>query len=108
VVQDYYGPSNATLVIAGDIDVKTAREGPKVLWDIPPVPGRAPDGMGAKMTGVHRQQRRPRASGARVQRLESSGYGQGRHRLLDLVSDVRRSRIALNKRLVMTSKWRRR
>src|SRR2546425_13169632 len=32
----YYGPSNATLVIAGDIDVKTAREkGGKYFGDVP-------------------------------------------------------------------------
>jgi zinc protease len=53
----YYGPSNAVLVIAGDIDVKTAKE--KVIQyfgDIPPGPPVAhPQSWVGKMSGEHRE-----------------------------------------------------
>ncbi len=54
--QTYYGPSNAVLVLAGDIDLKTAKEKvTKYYGDIPPGPplGR-PTTWVAKMTGEHR------------------------------------------------------
>jgi zinc protease len=53
----YYGPSNAVLVIAGDIDVKTAKEKvTKYFGDIPPGPPVAhPESWVAKMSGEHRE-----------------------------------------------------
>src|SRR6266403_849426 len=68
----YYGPSNATLVIAGDIDVKTAREKvQKYFGDIPAGPPVAHQREWvAKMTGVHRQHARHRHA---VLRLQCSG-----------------------------------
>jgi len=64
----YYGPSNATLVIAGDIDMKTAREKvQKYFGDIPAGPPVAHQTEWvAKMTGVHRQQAQDRVPVARV------------------------------------------
>src|SRR5258708_12730570 len=53
----YYGPSNATLVIAGDIVMKTARQKvQKTFWDIPAAPP-APHQTNspAKLTVLHRQ-----------------------------------------------------
>jgi len=39
VVQNYYGPSNVVLVLAGDIDLKTAKEKvQKYYGDIPSGP----------------------------------------------------------------------
>ena len=64
--QTYYGPSNAVLVLAGDIDLKTAKEKvTKYYGDIPPGPPIArPTEWIAKMTGEHRgwvQDRVPQA-----------------------------------------------
>jgi zinc protease len=64
--QTYYGPSNAVLVLAGDIDLKTAKEKvTKYYGDIPPGPPIArPTAWVAKMTGEHRgwvQDRVPQA-----------------------------------------------
>jgi zinc protease len=54
----YYGPSNATLVIAGDIDAKTAQQKvEKYFGDIPAGPPIAHQNVWvAKMTGIHHQQ----------------------------------------------------
>jgi zinc protease len=62
----YYTPSNAVLVIAGDIDLKTAKEKvTKYYGDIPPGPPISrPAAWIAKMTGEHRgwaQDRVPQA-----------------------------------------------
>ena len=53
----YYGPSNVVMVIAGDIDAKTAREkAEKYFGDIPAGPPVAHQEVWiAKMTGTHRQ-----------------------------------------------------
>ncbi len=64
--QTYYGPSNAVLILAGDIDLKTAKEKvTKYYGDIPPGPPIArPTEWIAKMTGEHRgsvQDRVPQA-----------------------------------------------
>ena len=64
--QTYYAPSNAVLVLAGDIDLKTAQEKvTKYYGDIPPGPPIArPTAWIAKMTGEHRgvvQDRVPQA-----------------------------------------------
>src|ERR1700726_2296219 len=53
----YYGPANVVLVLAGDIDAKTAREKvEKYFGDIPSGPPVAHQQVWvAKMTGTHRQ-----------------------------------------------------
>ena len=53
----YYGPSNVTIVLAGDIDAKTAREKvEKYFGDIPPGPPVPHEKAWiAKMTGTHRE-----------------------------------------------------
>src|ERR1700682_5829059 len=87
----YYGPSNATLVIAGDIDVKTAREKvQKYFGDIPAGPPVAHQTEWvAKMTGVHRQQAQDRVPVARVFNVWNvPEYGRADTDYLDLVSDV--------------------
>jgi zinc protease len=87
----YYGPSNAILVIAGDIDVKTAREKiDKYFGDIPAGPPIAHQNEWvAKMTGVHRQQAQDRVPVARVFNIwNTPEYGQADTDYLDLVSDV--------------------
>ena len=67
----YYGPSNATLVIAGDIDAKTAKEKvEKYFGDIPPGP---PIPMHrtwiAKRTGSHRAILEDRVPQARIYKV---------------------------------------
>ena len=71
----YYGPSNVVIVIAGDIDVKTAREKvEKYFGDIPAGPPVAHQEVWiAKMTGTHRADGAgPRAAGAHLQGVEHS------------------------------------
>jgi len=53
----YYGPSNVVIVLAGDIDVKTAKEKvEKYFGDIPPGPPVPHEKAWiAKMTGTHRE-----------------------------------------------------
>ncbi len=53
----YYGPSNVVIVLAGDIDAKTAREKvEKYFGDIPPGPPVThQQAWVAKMTGTHRE-----------------------------------------------------
>jgi zinc protease len=53
----YYGPSNVVLVLAGDIDAKTAKEKvEKYFGDIPPGPPVTHQQVWiAKMTGTHRE-----------------------------------------------------
>jgi zinc protease len=87
----YYGPSNATLVIAGDIDVKTARQKvEKYFGDIPAGPPIAHQNVWvAKMTGVHHQQVQDRVPVARVFNIwNTPGFGEPDTDYLDLVSDV--------------------
>src|SRR5256884_7363658 len=86
----YYGPSNATLVIAGDIDLKTAREKvQKYFGDIPSGPPVAhQNSWVAKMTGVHRQQAQDRVPAARVFNVWNvPEYGQTDADYLDLAGD---------------------
>jgi zinc protease len=65
----YYGPSNAVLAVAGDIDAKTAREKvEKYFGWIPPGPPVARhQAWVAKRTGVHRQVLQDRVPQARIQ-----------------------------------------
>ena len=64
----YYGPSNAVLVLAGDIDLKTAKEKvTKYYGDIPSGPPVAhQEAWIAKMTGTHRQEVGDRVPQARI------------------------------------------
>ena len=64
----YYGPSNVVLVLAGDIDVKTAKEKvQKYFGDIPPGPPVThQEAWIAKMTGTHRSVTQDRVPEPRV------------------------------------------
>jgi zinc protease len=67
----YYGPSNVVLVLAGDIDVKTAREKvTKYFGDIPAGPPVAHQQVWiAKMSGTHRQIVQDRVPQARIYKV---------------------------------------
>lgn len=86
----YYGPSNVVLVLAGDIDVKTAREKvAKYFGDIPSGPPVAHQQVWvAKMTGTHRQVVQDRVPQARIYKVWNvPEYGSADADYLDLVSD---------------------
>ncbi len=87
----YYGPSNVTIVLAGDIDLKTAKEKvEKYFGNIPPGPPVAhQEAWTAKMTGTHRQIVQDRVPQARVYKVWNvPQYGTADIDYLDLVSDV--------------------
>ena len=87
----YYGPSNVVLVLAGDIDLKTAKEKvQKYYGDIPPGPPVAHHEVWiAKMTGTHRQKVQDRVPQARIYQIwNMPQYGSADADYLDLVSDV--------------------
>jgi zinc protease len=87
----YYGPSNVVMVIAGDIDAKTAREkAEKYFGDIPPGPPVAHQQVWiAKMEGTHRQAVQDRVPQARIYKVWNiPEYGSADADYLDLVSDV--------------------
>jgi zinc protease len=86
----YYGPSNVVLVLAGDIDAKTAREKvEKYFGDIPSGPPVAHQQVWvAKMTGTHRQVVQDRVPQARIYKVWNiPEYGSAEADYLDLVSD---------------------
>ena len=86
----YYGPSNVVLVIAGDIDVKTAKEKvEKYFGDIPAGPPVAHQEVWvAKMTGTHREIVQDRVPQARIYKIWNvPEYGSADGDYLDLVSD---------------------
>lgn len=87
----YYGPSNAVLVLAGDIDLKTAREKvEKYFGAIPPGPPVARQSSWiAKMNGTHRQVMEDRVPQARIYKVWNvpPSYTADLD-LLDLVSDL--------------------
>ena len=86
----YYGPSNVTLVLAGDIDAKTAREKvTRYFGDIPPGPPVAHQQVWiAKMTGTHRQVVQDRVPQARIYKVWNiPEFGSADGDYLDLVSD---------------------
>ena len=86
----YYGPSNVVMVIAGDIDVKTAREkAEKYFGDIPAGPPVAHQEVWiAKMTGTHRQIVQDRVPQARIYKLWNvPEYGSADADYLDMVAD---------------------
>ena len=87
----YYGPSNVILVLAGDIDPKTAKEkAEKYFGDIPAGPPVAhQEAWIAKMTGTHRQKVQDRVPQARIYKIWNiPEYGNADADYLDLVSDV--------------------
>ena len=87
----YYGPSNVTLVLAGDIDFNTAKaKVEKYFGDIPPGPPVAHQEVWvAKMTGTHRQIVQDRVPQARVYKIWNiPQYGSADADYLNLVSDV--------------------
>ncbi len=86
----YYGPSNVVLVLAGDIDAKTAKEKvEKYFGDIPPGPPVAhQEAWSAKMTGTHRQKVQDRVPQARIYMVWNiPEFGSADLDYLDLVSD---------------------
>jgi zinc protease len=86
----YYGPSNVVIVIAGDIDAKTAREKvTKYFGDIPAGPPVAHQEVWiAKMIGTHRQVVQDRVPQARIYKVWNiPEYGSAEADYLDLVSD---------------------
>ena len=86
----YYGPSNAVLVLAGDIDGPTARQKvTKYFGDIPPGPPIAHHSVWvAKMTGTHRQVAQDRVPQARVYKVWNvPQYGTADAHYLGLVAD---------------------
>jgi zinc protease len=105
--QTYYGPSNAVLVIAGDIDVKTAREKvERFFGDIPPGPPVARQGPWiAKRTGSQRGTMQDRVPQARIYKVWnvppwSSADVSALEIAASVLSDGKSSR--LYKRLVYT------
>jgi zinc protease len=85
----YYGPSNVVLVLAGDIDAKTAKEKvTKYFGDIPAGPPVAHQQVWiAKMTGTHRQVVQDRVPQARIYKVWNiPEYGSAEADYLDLVS----------------------
>jgi len=87
----YYGPSNAVLVIAGDIDPQTAKEKvEKYFGDIPPGPPVARPGVWvAKRTGSQRQVMQDRVPQARIYKVWNvPQWGAMDNTYLDLLSDV--------------------
>jgi zinc protease len=86
----YYGPSNVVLVLAGDIDVTTARaKVAKYFGDIPSGPPVAHHQVWiAKMAGTHRQVVQDRVPQARIYKVWNiPEYGSLEADYLDLVSD---------------------
>src|SRR6202043_989913 len=87
----YYGPSNVVLVLAGDIDAKTAREKvEKNFGDIPSGPPVAHQQVWvAKMIGTHRQVVQDRVPQARIYKVWNiPEYGSADGVYLDMVSDI--------------------
>lgn len=87
----YYGPNNAVLVIAGDIDAQTALQKVKKYFaDIPPSPpiSKHQEWI-AKMTGKHRQIAQDRVPQSRIQKTWNvSPWGTKDAVLLDLLTSI--------------------
>jgi zinc protease len=87
----YYGPSNAVLVLAGDIDPQTAYEKVKRYFgDIPPGPPVARHNQWiTKRSGEHRQSVQDRVPAARVYKIWNvPQWGAQELAYLDLASDI--------------------
>ncbi len=89
--KSYYGPSNATLAIAGDVDPETARQKvEKYFGEIPSGPPVERERVWiAKMSGAHREFMEDRVPQARVYKVWNiPEYGSADSDYLDLVSDL--------------------
>ena len=87
----YYGPNNAVVVVAGDIDAKTALDKVKTYFgDIPASPPVSRhDAWVAKRTGSHRQSVQDRVAQARIYKIWNiPGWGTECADTLDLVSSI--------------------
>ncbi len=87
----YYGPSNAVLAIAGDVDANTAREKvEKYFGDIPAGPPLAAHRVWiAKMTGSHRQVAQDRVPQSRIYKVWNvPEFGSADADYLDLLARV--------------------
>jgi zinc protease len=87
----YYGPSNAVLCIAGDVDAATARQKvEKYFGDIPAGPPIAAHRVWiAKMTGTHRQVAQDRVPQARIYKVWNvPQHGSPDEDYLDLLASV--------------------
>ena len=87
----YYGPSNVVIALAGDIDVKSAKEKvEKYFGNIPAGPPVAHQRVWvAKMTGTHRQVVEDRVPQARIYKVwNAPEYGSADADYLDLAGDV--------------------
>jgi zinc protease len=87
----YYGPSNVVLVLAGDIDAKTAKEKvEKYFGNIPAGPPVAHQEVWvSKMTGTHRQKVQDRVPQARIYKVWNVPQDATLDAdYLDLVSDI--------------------
>lgn len=87
----YYGPSNAVIVLAGDIDPRTAYEKVKHYFgDIPPGPPVSRHSRWiAKRSGEHRQSVQDRVPAARVYKVWNiPQWGTRELAYLDLASDI--------------------
>ncbi len=86
----YYGPSNAVLVLAGDVDFNTAKEkAEKYFGDIPAGPPIGKQEVWiAKMSGTHRGTVQDRVPQARIYKVWNvPEFGSADLDYLDLVSD---------------------
>ena len=89
--KSYYGPNNAVIVIAGDIDVATARQKvERYFGAIPPSPPIAKqDKWVAKMTGTHRGMMQDRVPQARIYKIWNvPEWGSPEADYLGLVANV--------------------
>ncbi|MDQ7040864.1 MAG: pitrilysin family protein [Rhodothermus sp.] len=87
----YYGPNNATIVIAGDIDPQTALDKVKKYFgSIPPGPPLArPKAWVAKRTGEQRMRMEDRVPQARIYKVWNvPEWGNPERDYLDLAADV--------------------
>jgi zinc protease len=87
----YYGPNNAVVAIAGDIDAKTALEKVKKYFgDIPPSPPISRHSSWvAKRTGAHRENVQDRISQSRIYKIWNiPGWGTGCADNLRLASSI--------------------
>ncbi len=89
--QTYYGPANAVIVIAGDVEARTAKEKvERYFGDIPSGPPIAKqEAWIAKRTGTHRQIMQDRVPQARIYtEWNIPPFGTADADYLDIVTDV--------------------
>ncbi|MGD0923195.1 MAG: pitrilysin family protein [Terriglobia bacterium] len=87
----YYGPANAVLAVAGDVDPETAHQKvERYFGDIPSGPPITKHQTWvAKRTGVHRQLMQDRVPQARIYKVwNTPEWGSAENDYLDLVTDV--------------------